>query len=184
MSFVKTVSSIYLRPFPSLGTMVATLASDVFTDNGFDYEMNAIEKTCHNFLAAIFKEFYRDETLDVSLHDVYAWGSYETTLFTKPKYALTYSDCTWDMYYKIYMDYIDYNDDTGVLFPCLNSTHPCCNIFTSKIIGNHLQRFMLLMKHSDVSNYLYDKEDSKFVSNFVENSPLFKSQKVHLGPIQ
>ena len=179
-NFVNIVTKIFARPFPQLGTMITFFAANVFTDNGFDYEMNMIEEKSHNFLAALLREYYPNENFTVSLYDLYAWGSFHQSLFNKPKYSLLQSECTWDQYYKIYYLYLDYTDNKEVQFPCADNKNPCCNLLTKYLIGNHLEQFMKMMKYSQINNDFMNQIDSAFLSKFIDNSKLFKKYNLTL----
>ena len=178
--FVKVVTLIFRRPFPSLGTMVTILADNVFVDNGFDFDMTGVEKICHDFLAAMFKEFYPDENVTVSLHDLYAWGSNLMSMYNKPKYTLSHTNCSSAQYSNTFWAYHDYIEESNEPFPCYNSDKPCCNILTENIIGRHLERFSTMMKLSQVQNNVLLQDNARFLSEFVNNSSLLKHRNLTL----
>ena len=173
VNFVNIVTKIFARPFPQLGTMITFFAANVFTDNGFDYEMNMIEEKSHNFLAALLREYYPNENFTVSLYDLYAWGSFQQTLYNKPKYSLSQTDCSSADYSNIYYSCLDYSKNTSNYFPCADKKNPCCNLLTKYLIGNHLEQFMKMMKYSQINNDFMNQIDSAFLSKFIDNSKLF-----------
>jgi hypothetical protein len=180
--FLKIVSTIFLRPFPSLGTTLTFLSGFVFTDNGLDYEMTSLEETSHDFLAAMLRELYNVDHLNVSLYDLYAWGSFQATMFNKPKFSLSKTNCTFDVYYTLYLQYEEYIANQVSSFPCQNEVlEPCCNVLAKSLIRDHLEMFTRLMKHSQITHNFVDDNESAFLRGYAQKSRLFSRHNLTLS---
>ncbi len=178
-NFVYALTKIFMRPFPPLGTFTTFFSQNIFTDNGFDYEMGNIEREFHNFSGNFLNEIYSGDTKAISLYEIYAWGafqlSYSHLMYSKPKFMLEQTRCAWYDFYTMSQSYLDYSEGISDNFPCSNQSNPCCNILTKNLIGNHLQEFMTIMKYSGGSKNFQNDDNQQILSLFSQKSSLLKN---------
>lgn len=76
LNFIKKLETVYVRPFPQLGTLLTYFSHEIFPT--FEPQLSGLTTGAHQFLSKLLSDYYGGHgTQNVSLVDLYAWGSFE-----------------------------------------------------------------------------------------------------------
>ena len=162
MEFYLAVQKTYFRPFPPLGS---TLASSAIAINKWktDDVIVPLEMFLNNLTSQLF---YGN---NISMHDLILASSHCCSRNSDPYFLRRRNNCSDSTYIRL-------PDNLDKCFA--NSLEPCCSLYNKVSIDEHFATFMDIMKHSSSSNFWNEREKATFFSTFAKT--ILQSKKMLL----
>ena len=149
--FLLAAQKTYLRPFPPLGSTLASLGTMI--NSWMDKADTPLELFLNNLTVLFFHGH------NISFVDLINAGSFSESYVSLRRIQ----NCSARTYNIILQNVEELRN------PCFqNDTEPCCNLYHDVSINEHLETFLEIMKHTINADFESLKEKTSFFDKFAE----------------
>ena len=161
MNFLVAVQKTYLRPFPPLGSTLAS--TGILIKPSMIKEQKSLELFLNNITAHLFYG------KNITFHDLILAGSSCCYKKMDPYFLRKRKKCLDKSYFNLADNYSKCFED---------GSEQCCSLYHDILIDEHFETFLEIMKHSFRSNFKNEVEKVLFLNNFA--SRIMQKQNITL----